>query len=216
MTARGFSKLLQPNLLQPVGVDPPAPCAVSEARCDRSTCWDAHAGMQTVSQRVCALHWSVSPGAASVQIGVGSIVQRCAGFDRAGLCRDCGEPGRDRGQATLPELLDERSKRPSHLPALAQPVLLVYVPQVGAGQEGLEEGHGVREALQAAVHEAGVAQVGEASQAGLPACRQHTSIGSKASVPSLLTMHPHVVEPASGCCAGRTGPRDRPAGARGR
>lgn len=65
--------------------------------------------------------------------------------------------------AHLPQLVHEVPKRLGQLSIHAQRVVLVDVRLVLLPQELAHEGHGVRQALDARVHEACVAQVAQSS-----------------------------------------------------
>mmetsp|Transcript_10307 Transcript_10307/g.28128 ORF Transcript_10307/g.28128 Transcript_10307/m.28128 type:complete len:227 (-) Transcript_10307:603-1283(-) len=71
------------------------------------------------------------------------------------------------GNSTLPEQLHELPKALRQLPMHAQRVGAVQVVRVPAREEATHEGHRVRKALQAAIHEASVAKVGQARQPSL-------------------------------------------------
>lgn len=63
----------------------------------------------------------------------------------------------------LPQLVHEAPKRLGQLSIHAQRIVLVHVRLVFLPQELAHEGHGVRQALDARVHEACVAQVAQPS-----------------------------------------------------
>ena len=62
----------------------------------------------------------------------------------------------------LPQLIHEAAKGPSKLALHAQRVVSIDLSLVAPTKEVMHDGHCVRQALDAAVHEAGVAQIGQA------------------------------------------------------
>lgn len=72
-----------------------------------------------------------------------------------------------RALAHLPEVVHERSKCLCKLALEAQRVRAIQICKVFPAEERLHKWHCMAEALQAAVHEARVPEVGQASQAGL-------------------------------------------------